>query len=294
MVKPPEVLGLSSKQMGTNKIYIFFIGLSLLFWNPVAYYFLYRNTPSFTIQWIFILYSIIFLAAIGMIFLFSRNRIPTKMKNPILSLSILGILFAFIFLINCIIGNKDTKKERLIFEPGTEVRYTSTEFDWLVKINRLGLREKEFDIDKGDKFRILCIGDSWTYGWGVNVQDTYPQQLENYLRTKGKNVEVINGGKAGGYTKIYAQQMKRLIPALKPDLVLVGILQGDDLAQLYEMDSSEIFAWKYSCFIEAKKAGDCSIQLAEISHFSDQWIFSRTAKPVSYVAGYRSKIIQDW
>jgi len=225
--------------MPTNRIYTFFIGLALLFWNPLAYYLLYKNTPSFDIRWILIFYSIIFLIGLGILYLFHRNRIHPKLKNPILSISVLGILFAFMALVNSIIGKKElNEKEGLIFIPGTEVRYTSTEFDYRVSINSLGLRDNEFNPRKGDKFRIICVGDSWTIGWGVNLEDTYPKQLERYLKAKGKNIEVINCGQAGNYTTIYARQLKKLIPALQPDLVLVGVLQGDDLAQLYETDSS--------------------------------------------------------
>jgi lysophospholipase L1-like esterase len=225
--------------MPPNRIYIFFIGLALLFWNPLAYYLIYRNSPSFNIRWIMVLYSLITLAGLGIVYLFHKNRIHSRWKNPLLSLSILGLLFALLTLFNSLIGKKGTQeKEGLIFVPGTQVRYKSVEFDYLVSINSLGLRDKEFNISKGDKFRILCLGDSWTIGWGVNLEETYPKQLEKYLQEKGKNVEVINCGQAGNYTTIYARQLKKLLPVLQPDLVLVGVLQGDDLAQLYEADST--------------------------------------------------------
>jgi len=36
----------------------------------------------------------------------------------------------------------------------------------------------------------LCFGDSWTYGWGVNVENSWPKKLEQYLLANGfENVE---------------------------------------------------------------------------------------------------------
>jgi lysophospholipase L1-like esterase len=84
------------------------------------------------------------------------------------------------------------------------------------------------------------VGDSWTIGWGVNIEDSYPKQLERFLVEKGRDVEVINCGKAGNSTSNYKSELKKILPVLQPDLVLLGLLQGDDLAQCYETDTSAI------------------------------------------------------
>jgi hypothetical protein len=84
------------------------------------------------------------------------------------------------------------------------------------------------------------LGDSWTQGWGVQLEDSYPKQLEKYLRSNNKNVEVINCGQTGAYTTLYLQYLEKLLSTLKPDLILLGMTQGDDLSQLLENDSSYI------------------------------------------------------
>ena len=60
-------------------------------------------------------------------------------------------------------------------------------------------------------------------------------KLEKYLLANGyENIEVINCGRGGQYTSTYKKYLAKAVPLLKPDLVLVGVLQADDLAQLYE------------------------------------------------------------
>jgi lysophospholipase L1-like esterase len=130
---------------------------------------------------------------------------------------------------------RDQKQVRLIFEPNSKARYQTTEFDFVADINGLGLRDREIRIEKGDKYRILCFGDSFTFGWGVNVENSWPKKLEQYLLTNGyENIEIINCGQGGKYTRIYKKYIEKAVPLLKPDLVLVGVVQLDDLAQLYE------------------------------------------------------------
>ncbi len=48
----------------------------------------------------------------------------------------------------------------------------------------------------------------------------------------GIDVDVANLGLPGGSPIDYANIAARAVPTLKPDLVLVGVLQGDDLSQL--------------------------------------------------------------
>jgi len=228
-----------------NKIYSFFISLALLFWNPISYFLIYGNTPIFSVKvnhifyWI---YSIVFVSGILLMYLVQRNKVNDQTKNIIFAIAFTGILFSALVIIDSLIGltlKKEVaqvqKQEGLIFEPNSKARYQTVEFDYVANINSLGLRDREICIEKGDKYRILCFGDSWTFGWGVNIENSWPKKLEQYLRTNGfENIEVINCGQGGQYTSTYKKYMEKAIPLLKPDLVLVGVLQSGDLAQLYE------------------------------------------------------------
>ncbi|MBL7197934.1 MAG: SGNH/GDSL hydrolase family protein, partial [Candidatus Omnitrophica bacterium] len=89
------------------------------------------------------------------------------------------------------------------------------------KINSKGLRDREFDY-KSDKYRILAVGDSTTFGWEESLENTYPKLLENILKC-----EVINAG-------VYDYNIEHEYGFLKiegikynPDLVILGFYIND-------------------------------------------------------------------
>jgi lysophospholipase L1-like esterase len=120
----------------------------------------------------------------------------------------------------------------LIFPPSSSLAYRTSEFSFTANINRLGFCDREFALKKEVETRILAVGDSFTFGWGVGVEQSWPKVLEANLRGSGYDVEVANLGQPGASPTAYAQTAARSIPLLQPDLVIVGVTQGDDLAQL--------------------------------------------------------------
>jgi len=97
------------------------------------------------------------------------------------------------------------------------------------RINRLGFRGPDISVKKtAGAYRVVCLGDSSTFGFGVPYKDTYPQQLQGYLsyRMQDRTVEVINAGVVG-YTSTQAlEHFKRDALPLDPDAVvlLVGAI----------------------------------------------------------------------
>ena len=62
------------------------------------------------------------------------------------------------------------------------------------QISAFGLRDREYRLDKPpDISRIAAIGDSFTFGMGVNLEDAYPKQLERILRARGMQAEESKG-----------------------------------------------------------------------------------------------------
>lgn len=223
-----------------NRFNIFLITLSLLFWNPLSFFLVYGQTQAYVNPYLYSAIWIIFMAGILTIISLILNKLQ-RFGNLILLISFVGILFSLLVVLDGAVGllnrnvARDNKGLNLIFEANSVAAYHTNEFNFDASINSLGLRDREFQQEKQNKFRILCIGDSWTFGWGVNIEDSWPRRLEDYLHTAGyTNTEVINCGQSGQYTGTYKTTAARLLPVLKPDLVLIGVLQADDLSQSYE------------------------------------------------------------
>jgi GDSL-like Lipase/Acylhydrolase family len=119
-----------------------------------------------------------------------------------------------------------------VFPTNTTRHFQTPEFSFTVKTNSLGFRDREFSEQKAARIRVLAFGDSFTYGWGVEIDQSWPKVLEQRLRSAGLDVEVANLGKPAGSPRNYADIAERAVPALKPDLLIVAVLQGDDLAQM--------------------------------------------------------------
>ncbi len=76
-------------------------------------------------------------------------------------------------------------------------------------------------------FRVMALGCSTTYGWGVDDADSYPAKLEKILNDTGHKVEVINGGQPG-YSSFQGLWLwDKTLAAYGPDVVLFGYLVQD-------------------------------------------------------------------
>jgi lysophospholipase L1-like esterase len=76
--------------------------------------------------------------------------------------------------------------------------------------------------------RILCLGDSNTYGIYLDAGEAYPAQLEALWNGSGSlRVEVLNLGFPGTNSSKLVAELPRLIDALEPDLVTVLVGAND-------------------------------------------------------------------
>jgi lysophospholipase L1-like esterase len=159
-----------------------------------------------------------------------KNSLTAKLILVTISVALIVLLLAAS---DRLYGNYFAKNtQELIYPPCSKAHHQSSEFDITVKINSLGFRDYEYAITKKKKYRVAVIGDSFTFGWGVNLEDCWVKILEKELNESGLNVEILNLGKGGASPADYAQTAEKVIPILKPDLVVVCALQGNDLHQL--------------------------------------------------------------
>ena len=65
------------------------------------------------------------------------------------------------------------------------------------RTNADGLRERPLSVMRRSKVRILAIGDSFTFGTGIDGDETWPARLEHALQQRSardSSVAVINAG----------------------------------------------------------------------------------------------------
>jgi hypothetical protein len=99
-----------------------------------------------------------------------------------------------------------------------------------VMVNRLGLRDREVAVPKpAGTVRILGVGDSVTFGYGVRLAETYLKVLEDRLGESpgGARWETVNAGIEESGLDAYHEAIRVLAPVLEPDLVLVGVVLND-------------------------------------------------------------------
>lgn len=103
-------------------------------------------------------------------------------------------------------------------------------FSFPVTINSGGFRYREIAQEKPEGVtRILCIGDSLTFGAGVPTEETYPAQLERLLNqyAPSSQFEVINMGVFGYGTWQAVDLLKQKGLKYHPDIVILGFYIND-------------------------------------------------------------------
>lgn len=113
-------------------------------------------------------------------------------------------------------------------KPLFKTKHCLGEFKVDININSRGLRDTEDFIQEENGLRILALGDSFTFGIGVNQQATYPNQLEEAIRAQGINCEVINAGIPGYGTRQEVAFFKNYGLEYAPKIVILGFLMAND------------------------------------------------------------------
>lgn len=135
-----------------------------------------------------------------------------------------------------------TQDEQLGWDlvPGAVDRFTTDEFDVEVRITEQGLRaprlyalapsvaEDLSDAEAPPQNRIVVLGDSFSFGHGVDVDQAWPALLDARL---GDDHEVINLSVTGYGTDQqllrFEQRLDRPDEALRPDTVILGLFVGN-------------------------------------------------------------------
>lgn len=110
--------------------------------------------------------------------------------------------------------------------------------------NEYGFRDQPVFPKIPGIFRILCIGDSVTYGTGVTNQETFPNVLEAMLQQRaGKTLKVdaINAGVSAYNIRNIRAQLETILDTLQPDVVLYTFVENDLDDSLSVAPSGDLF-----------------------------------------------------
>lgn len=114
-----------------------------------------------------------------------------------------------------------------IFKKDAELRmiHRPNSFNRMTTLNNYGFRSVE-DVNTlpDGAVRLMTFGGSTTFGYRLKTLETYPEQLKEKLRAISgyEKTQVYNAGTvcySAGHNLIY---MKRLLPKLKPDYVIIN------------------------------------------------------------------------
>jgi lysophospholipase L1-like esterase len=104
-----------------------------------------------------------------------------------------------------------------------------------VSLNAHGHRDDEMPVEKpaGER-RILVLGDSVTFGWGVDQGQDFPARLETLLRQRtGTAWQVINAGVNGYNSEQEATYFATEGIRFQPDIVLL-VYVGNDVEPVFD------------------------------------------------------------
>ncbi len=168
------------------------------------------------------------------------------LKNTILSIVVVGVLLTAIELALRLSGASGIASKQLLdFVPRrTNPPYRQNEalgWDLLpnwegevkgvrVTTNSFGMRDDEFPLVKPDgAIRLLAVGDSFTFGFGVEQDNSYVEILEDLLNTTHPDMRssVLNGGVGGYNTEQEKIWLGERGMSFEPDIVLVGFVLND-------------------------------------------------------------------
>ena len=105
-----------------------------------------------------------------------------------------------------------------------------------IESNRSGFRTKDFRPKTPDITRIVSLGDSSTFGWGVDAQYTFQRLLETRLKDDGASVEVLNLGISGHTVRHGLGVFEHYARDLDPDGLIISYGANDAREVLQPVD----------------------------------------------------------
>ena len=108
--------------------------------------------------------------------------------------------------------------------PNSVGAFDSHGFESTVRINSKGFRDVERTYDRDEsKYRIVVLGDSMVWGWGVQQEETFVALLEKQC----PRIEALNLGVSGYGTDQELLLFRKEVVRYKPQFVVVVVMDND-------------------------------------------------------------------
>lgn len=147
--------------------------------------------------------------------------------------------------------------------PAAQGRVVTEEFEYRARTNSLGLREQEFELRKrAGTRRVLFLGDSMTWGWGVNDGRRFTDLIAAELAPR---TQVINLAVPGYGTDQQAWSLADLGEGLDPDAVVLVFVLND----VVESDADHAYGMPKPRFVREDDAW--SVAGLPVANPSGRW-----------------------
>ena len=128
----------------------------------------------------------------------------------------------------------------------------NAEYDVRIFIDGHGYRVPATPDDEAtDALRIVGLGDSFTFGSGVEAEEVYLERIEDLLGERSERpVTVINAGAGGMGLDNETRLLQADVDVLRPDIVIVGFYVGNDVRDVmvgydrFVVDPDGLRQWK--------------------------------------------------
>jgi len=107
------------------------------------------------------------------------------------------------------------------------------------RVSALGCRGAEPGPRDAVDLRVVALGDSITFGAGVDESDTFEARLQGLLSRPGRPADVVNCGVSGFNLVQSLRRYETDLAPLRPDVIVVGLFV-DDLTAPYRMQDRSL------------------------------------------------------
>lgn len=115
------------------------------------------------------------------------------------------------------------EKGLTFLKPGAAGTHLTREFEVSIRANGRGYRDREWSESDGrDGFRVLFLGDSFVFGWGVERDQSFVSLLQ-----RDTDWAIHNAGIPGDGFPQYQTRAELHVPELRPDVVVLCVYVND-------------------------------------------------------------------